>query len=191
MKKAILFFFISLLFVLASHNNGQSSELYTKGHITVNNNKLHIKDSAAYWDRDNRLLIFFYPYKLTEEDITKMDSGYMTDFVANDKQNPDPLKWNYCPYGMLEISFPQTVKEKLLESVNGIILSFFGFKTNYVTIGICRYAEEARNSLDVFEIGDNEVSAFVKISTKGDEKTDNNISSWDLITQTRIFSIKP
>jgi hypothetical protein len=166
----------------------ESSDYFAKGQITVNDHTLAIKDAAAYWDTPNRLLIFFYPFTLNEEDAQRLESGFMADFTAlANRPSPDPTKWDYCPYGMLEVSFMASGKEKSLESIDGVILALFGFKPNYLTININRYGKEAGNFLHFLEIGRDESHGNVRLSIEGDDIPFNDRCSWKVSTFAQIF----
>ncbi len=189
MKKIVLIFAASLLCVLMSNNAGQSAEFFTDGHITVNDKRLDIKDSAAYWDSDHRLLIFFYPFSLTEEDVKRRESGYHVDFVVSpNRPSPDPEKWKDCPFGMLEVSFSVKKKEKKKENVALTILTLLGFVENYMTLNFSYQGKEAVDSIDSIEIGRGAGGDFVEISIKGADVLSKRKGSWELKTRTRIYA---
>jgi hypothetical protein len=188
MKRAFFVHVFSVLLVLMAYQSAESLDYFMKGQITVNNHTLHIKGSAAYWDNPNRLLIFFYPFALGEEAAQRLESGFMADFTAlANRPSPDPTKWDYCPYGMLEVSFTASGQEKSLETVDGIILALFGFKPSYMTININRYGKEARDFLGFFETGRDKSHGYVRLSAEGDDTPINDVCSWKLSTFTQIF----
>lgn len=189
MKTFIIVHMVSLLCVLMFYDAGQSAEFFANGHITVNDNKLVVKDSAAYWDTEDRLLIFFYPFRLTEEDIKNRETGFSVNFIASpNRPAPDPEKWDYCPYGMLEVSFSEKTEEKKKENISLTIFALFGFIENYITINFSRCGREAVEFIDSIRTGRDNGHDFVEISIEGSDELSNAKCLWKLKSRTRIYA---
>lgn len=192
MKKALLFVCMFLFAVLSFCPTGISMDFHTEGRISVNDKAIDIKGSAAHWEADNRLRIYFYPSQLSEKNRDRLDGGYQADFVALAKAAtlPDPSNWKFSPYAMAEITFASPNQTKTKENVENVLLAFFGFLPNYYTANIGYDGPEAADFFNELEIGDMNKNAFVKLTTEGKDDAAGDQCVWELKSATEIFPIE-
>lgn len=190
MKRTILFFMVQAFVILTFYQAGFAQEFYTEGRISVNDKTIDIIGSAAYWDSDNRLLVFFYPFKLSEKRLKRMDGGYPVDFAVSDYSDPKPINWEYIPYAMMQITFTKNKKEKNLKNVNTVLLACFGFLPKYFTVNIHYVGQETKDFFDVLEVGEDNGDNFIKMVTKGSDDSNKDKCMWEFKNLTRIFPIE-
>jgi hypothetical protein len=189
MRKLVVVYVLLFFFVLGTHASGQTEAFYSKGHIAENGRAFHIEDSIATWDaEDEELKVYFYPFKLTAEDIKKV-SGGPPSFIAYGKPSPDESKWQWCPFGAISIEFGEEVKDRKLETITWINYVLYGLTKKNHTMNINRNGKEARDSFDTFVITSTKNGDVLKVSTKGEYASISGDSkySWDLKARTKIF----
>ena len=119
MKKIII---LSILLV-------SSSQLLfgkMKSVITHQENTLNIKTIVARWNKKkSRVILYFFPYQLTDEEIKKVKKGH--DFlVIMDKKSPGP-HWKQPVYTKLEIELKDYREINGFESIYYLYWNFIWF----------------------------------------------------------------
>lgn len=192
MNKTLLFALVYLLAALVFCPIGYAMDFITEGRVSVNDKALDIKGSAAHWEDDNRLWVYFYSTPLTEKYHNLLDGGYRADFVAVAKAVtlPDPSNWKFSPYAMLEITFASHGQAKTAENVENVLLAFFGFLPKYFTANISYDGPEAAEFFEELAVGDKGRNAFVKLSTAGKGDAAGDKCVWELKSATEIFPIE-
>jgi hypothetical protein len=190
MKKFVVAYGLLFFCVLGTHTSGQTESFYAEGHITENDKTLHVEDSIATLDaEDEELKVYFYPFKLTAEDIKKVSDGPLS-FIAYGKPSPDESKWQWCPFGAISIKFEEAVKDRKLETITWINYILYGLAKKNHTMNINRNGQEARNSFDTFVITSTKNWDVLELSTKGEYASFSGDSkySWDLKARTKILA---
>ncbi len=190
MKKFVAVYVLLFFCVLGTHVPGQTESFYAEGYVAENDKILHIKDSIAVWNaEDEELKVYFYPFKLTAEDIKKVSGGH-PGFIAYGKPSPDESKWQWCPFGAISIKFGEEVKDRKLETITWINCILYGLTKKNHTMNINRNGQEARDSFDTFVITSAKNQDVLEVSTKGEYASFSGGSkySWDLKARTKIFA---
>lgn len=192
MKKILLFALVYFLAALVFCPTGYSMDFHTEGRVSVNDKAIGIKGSAAHWEDDNRLRVYFYPSPLTEKYRDRLDGGYRADFAAAAKSAtlPDPSNWKFSPYALLEITFSPHKQAKTKENVENVKLAFFGFLPNYFTANISYDGPEATDFFNELEIGDMAENAVVKLTAAGKGDAAGDKCVWELKSATEIFPVE-
>ena len=191
MKKAVWFICVSLL-AAAFCPTGHAMDFHTEGRILVNDKTLDIKDSAAHWEGGSRLWVYFYPSPLSEKRRNRLDGGARAGFAAAAKAAtlPDPSKWKFSPYAVIEITFASPEKPKTKENVEDVLLACFGFLPNYFTANIHFDGSTAAAFFDELEVGDLDENAFVRLISAGKGDAAGDKCEWQLKSVTEIFPIE-
>ena len=190
MKKFVVVCVLLFFCVLGMQASGQTEGFYAEGHITENDKTFHIKDSIATWDaEDEELKVYFYPFKLTVEDIKKVSSGPMS-FIAYGKPSPDESKWQWCPFGAINVKFEEVLKDRKRETITWINYVLYGLTKKNHTMNINRNNQKARDSFDTFVITSTKSGDVLEVSTKGEHVSFSGGSkySWDLKARTKILA---
>ena len=185
MRKLVITYLLLVFWALMMPLPAQTQEFYARGCISENSKTIEIKDSMAIWNaKKKELKVYFYPFKLTPEDLKKHPN-----FIAFRKPSPNKVLWDWCPFGIVSIKFEGEPKNKKLETINFANFILYGFTKKNHTMNINRKGQEARDSFNIFAITGSKNYEILTMSTKGEYTSFSGESkySWDLKVCTRTI----
>ena len=184
MKKITILLGLAICFAVQldakdnSTNNGA-------GFIVCGKKKLVIIDAAATWNaKEKEMKIYFFPFKLTANDLKDIKSGEVWK-IRLGKKSPNKKLWeSWCPNGELKIDF--TKSDRSLKSATFCNFMFFGLKKNNYTANLNRNGKEVQKSIQELNVENNSLS----FKSKGSEKLFDDKYTWDLSASCPIFDIR-
>ena len=183
MKKIIMLLGLAMCFAIQLNAKEKSAKEI--GFIMCGKKKLTIINAAATWNaKKKEMQVYFFPFKITTNDLKKIKSGNAWS-IGFQKKSPNKKLWeSWCPNAQLTINFSKS--DQSLKSANFCNFMFFGLEKNNYTANLNRNGKEVQKSIQELTVKNNKLI----FKSKDSGKLFDGEYTWDLSTSCPVFDIK-